>query len=288
MASGSQVDASNKSGSFALINHKTRLIDTGTNIVAATKVGGGQEGYATTTSAGLIKGTDLITDPTGTIWTNKISNLLNMTKYGVISPVTTTFSDNADGIWSGSTVTGTPTVAALDTGEGLAAVYTSGASAGNQAGVNRALLFTTRQFNPCFKLRWKLDEAAANIRFYAGFTSATALVANSDDPLNTLSGIGIACHASQANYQIFSNDGVGATVLTTTGIAKDTAYHTIELWADDNASKFWWSLDGSTPAGVTADIPAQTTPLSCQFTVTAINADAKPLNVLKSVITSDK
>ena len=285
---GTEITSSNKSLSFSLLNHKTRLCTTGTGIQAATKQGGGQEAYATDTSAGFYKGTDLILDPTGTVYQTKMASLTWFGKWGTFYPLTTTIGDNVGGIWRGVSVTGSLVIAALDTTDGLPATFTSGASAGNQSGLNRALLYTTRQFNPSFKLRWKLDEAGANIRFYAGFTSATAVIGNSNDPLNTLSGFGIAINTGQANYQIYRNEGVGATNLTDTAIAKDTAYHDIELWADDNGAKFWWSLDGSTPASATTEIPAQTTSLSCQFLVTAVDADAKVMTVTKSVITSDK
>ena len=285
---GTEITSSNKSLSFSLVNHKTRLIDTGTNIQAATKQGGGQEAYATDTSAGMIKGTDYMTNPSGTIWTNKISNLLWMTKWGTFYPLTATLVDNTTGLWNAATLLGTDGVASLDTTEGLPGTFTSGASAGNQSGLNRALLYTTRQFNPTFKIRFKTDESGANIRFYAGFTGSTSTIGNSDDPLNALAGFGIAMNTIQSNYQVYHNDTSGATVLVDTGVAKDTNYHTFEAWADDNATAFYWSFDDSTPASVTANIPAQTTPLSCIFAVTAVNADAKVLSVTKSVITSDK
>jgi hypothetical protein len=189
---------------------------------------------------------------------------------------------------SGASFVGTPTVAALDTTDGLAGIFTSGASIGNQAGINRALLYTTRQFNPYFAVRCKLDENAANIRFYFGFTAATAAIGNSDDPLNTLEGIGFSKNVSSTNWLIDHNDSTGATVQEDTGVALDTNYHTFEIWADDNASKFWWSLDGSTPTGITVAIPAQTTSLSSQLLCTAVNGDAKVMNVQRAVITSDK
>lgn len=286
MASGSKITSSNKSLSFDVLNHKTRLLDTGSAIRTAGITGAGQESYATDTSAGLIKGTDYIVNPTGTILEPKIASLLWATKWGTVYPNNTDLW--ADGLWEDPTESGTGAVAALDTTDGLPHQFTSGASIGNQAGLNRARLYTTRQFNPTFKLRWKIDEAGANIRFFAGFTGATAAVGNNDNPLNALAGFGVAINTLQANYQIYHNDTTGATVLVDTGIAKNTSYHTIELWADDNGAAFYWSLDGSTPASVTANIPAQTTPLSCQFLATAVNADAKVLTFTRSVITSDK
>jgi hypothetical protein len=285
---GTEITSSNKSLSFSLLNHKTRLCTTGTNIQAATKQGGGQEAFATDTSAGLYKGTDVILDPSGTVWQTKMASLTWYGKWGTFYPLTSTLANNTTGLWNGATAVGTLAIASLDTSEGLSATFTTAASGGSQGGINRALLYTTRQFNPSFKLRWKIDEAGANIRFYAGFTGSTSVIGNSNDPLNALAGFGIAINTLQTNYQIYRNDTSGATQLTDTGVAKDTSYHTIELWADDNASKFWWSLDDSTPASATTEIPAQTTSLSCQFLCTAVNADAKVMNVTKSVITSDK
>jgi hypothetical protein len=286
MGTGSRGSSSNDSVSYNIWNRKTKLLDTGANIVAANSEGAGTDAYVDTTGSGLIKGTDLIRDPTGTIWETKLERLLWQTKWGTLIPLTTT--TGATGLCGGGTFVGTYAIAALDTTEGLTATHTSAASGGSQAGWNRALLYTTRNFNPSFKLRWKIDEAAANIRFYAGFTSSTAAIGNNDDPLNAISGFGIGILTTQSNYRILSNDGSGATASANTTIAKDTAYHTIELWADDNASKFWWSLDGSVPAGVTTDIPASTTSLSCQFLATAVNADAKIMNHHRFLITSDK
>ena len=287
MASGSQYDSTNDTGSFASINHKTRLIESGTNIVAATKQGGGQEGYCNSTSAGMIRGYDYITDPSGTLWEKKIGRLQHA-KWGTFYPLTTTIANNVSGIFGGVAATGTLAIAALDTTDGLTATFTTAASGGSQGGINRALLYTTRQFNPYFAVRCKLDENAANIRFYFGFTGSASAIGNSDDPLNALSGIGFSKAVASTNWRIFHNDASGATVSDDTGVALDTSYHTFEIWADDNATKFWWSLDGSTPTGVTTDIPAQTTSLSSQFLCTAVNADAKVMTVQGAVIASDK
>ena len=285
---GTEISSSNKSLSFSLINHKTRLCTTGTNIQAATKQGGGQEAYATDTSAGFYKGSDLILNPTGTVWEPKQARLLWNVKWGAYYPSSATVDDSCWGLMGSSALSGTMGLAALDTVDGLPGTFTTAASGGSQGGLNAALLYTTRQFNPTFKLRWKIDEAGANIRFFAGFTASASAIGNSDDPLNALSGFGVAVNTIQSNYQIYHNDSAGATVLVDTGIAKDTNYHDIELWVDDNGAAFYWSLDGSTPASVTANIPAQTTSLSSQFLATAVNADAKVLTVTKAVITSDK
>lgn len=289
MTTGSAVSSgTNPTAAYDVINHKTRLIDTGTNIQSATKIGAGQEAYATSSTGGLFKGTDLMTDPTGTIWTDKISNLLWAVKFGTFYACSATYADSASGLLTNATTTGSLSLASLDTSNGRATVFTSGASAGNQAGFRTPANWTIRKFNPTFKITWSIDEAGANVRFYAGFADFSTIVGNTDDPLNAQSGFGIGILTTQANYRILSNDGVGATVSADSGIAKDTGVHTFEAWADENGTRFLWSIDGSTPAAVSADIPAQTTTLSCQATVTAVNADAKPLSIFRALITSNR
>lgn len=283
----SEYTASNDTGSFASINKKTRLIDSGTNIQSAVKQGTGQDAFCTSSSGGLYSGHNLELVAT-THWQPKMASLNNGANWGTWQPMSSTIANNTTGIIDGVSATGTLGLASLDTTEGLTSTFTSAGAAGNQCGINRATLYTMRKFNPCFKLRFRIDESGANFRFFAGWTGSTSVIGNSDDPLNGLSGFGVGVSTGLTNYRIFHNDASGASVLDDTGIAKDTNYHTIELWADDNSSKFWWSLDGSTPTGVTTDIPAQTTSLSCQFLCTAVNIDAKVLNIGKWILTSDK
>jgi len=288
MGSGSAITSSNDDASYAKANHKQKLIDTGTIIRATVPTGGGQEAYSNDDSASMIYGQDYQSDASGTLWQSKQSTVFWLIKYGHIQPISTTAADNENGLWNNSTVSGTLGMASLDTTEGLAATYTSGASAGNQAGQKVDRLYTIRNFNPSFKLNWKTDEAGANIRFFAGWVDSTTLIGNSDDPLNAINGFGVAMVTSQANYRILSNDGVGATSPTDTGVVKDTGWHSIELWADANSNSFYWSIDSATPIQKNTEIPAATTSLACQFTVTAVNADAKVLSVQNCLINSDR
>jgi len=287
MGSGDEITTSNKSASFAMGNRKMKLISSGTLIQSATKQGMGQDAYCESTSAGLTKFTNYELVDTA-LWQMKQASILWPCKWGHFQPSGSAIGDCRSGFIQGSTATGSFAIIATDTTEGKPATFTSGASAGNQAGLKVDSLYTCRKFNPSFKLRWAVDEAAANFRFFAGFYDSTSLIGNSDDPLNAANGFAIGVSTAQANYRIFHNDGSGATASDDTGIAKSTAFHTIELWADDNNTKWWWSLDGSTPAAVTSDIPAQTTILASQFTVTAVNADAKVLTVVNCLVNSEK
>lgn len=289
MGSGSVINSANDDASFAKANHKQKLLDTGTAVKAVTPTGGGQDSYATDTSSGMIKGVDYESDPTGTLWTTKQSNILWNVKYGDLIPCSASpISNNFVGLWRASTTTGTISLPSLDTTNGQPLRYTSGSSPGNQTGQRLDFLYSVRDFNPSFKITWATDEAGANIRFFAGFTGSTAIVGNTDDPLNALRGFGIAMDTTQANYRIFHNNDTGATVSEDTGVAKDTGYHTFQAWADGNGNLFWWSLDGSTPVSVSGENPTGTQGIACQFTATAVNADAKVIDVLRCLINSDK
>ena len=68
-------------------------------------------------------------------------------------------------------------------------------------------------------------------------------------------------------WQIAHNEGTGATNFTSTGITIDTAIHTFETVADDDATNKWrWCMDtsGTWTDLTSADNPAQGTALSIQ------------------------
>jgi hypothetical protein len=287
MGTGSQYTSSNKQASFDSVNRKTKLIDSGTAIQAANKIGVGQDAFCESGSAGLSKGTNYELVAT-THWQSKLASLLFPMKWGQLMPISSTEADNKTGIVKGTTLSGTLGIGSFDNSHGKSNTFTSGAVGGNQAGLRTGATYTQRGFNPTFAIKWKLDEAGANIRFYAGWTTSGSAIANSDDPLNAAVGFGIAILTTQTNYRIIYNDGAGSTVSTDTGIAKDTLVHTFLAWGDENGQLFWWSLDDSTPASISTDIPASTNGLASQFTATAVNADAKVLDVYNWTITSER
>lgn len=288
MGSGSAVTSSNASASYDLVNRKTRLIDSGTNIKAATKVGAGQQAYCDSASAGMLKGYPYVTDSTNTVWENETSNYLYPENWGRYNPVSATFATNLNGLLRASTSSGTVALAALDTTNGLAGTFATAASNGSTGGFNMGLLYTVRNFNPIAKVKMQLSSVAANTRFFFGWSSSTAAIGNNDDMLNAASGFGISKITINTTARISHNDGSGATINDNTSLTWDTNPHTFDLWADDNGSQFYYSIDGATPVAVTSEIPATTTPLNFQIIVITAEAVAKTLSCYGMYISSDK
>lgn len=285
MGTGSEGSASNASVSYNIWNRKIRLIDSGTNIEAATKVGAGQEAYCDSASANKKLGVDYITDPTNKLWIRKIDSLSYPSQVGFLYPCSSTFASNLDGLLTVASSSGTVGLSSFSSTDGLANTFTSGAVNGNAGGFNLGLVYTSRDNNPSIRCKWKLDSSASTLRLFIGWTASTSAVGNNDDQLNALSGFGVGKSTTNGNYRILHNDSAGATISDDTGIAADTSTHTIDLWGDGANNQFWWSLDGSGATAVTTDIPSATTGLSMQALVITTSG-AKVLSVYRHLIGS--
>lgn len=271
--------------SHAIHNAKMLLQADGTDMEAAGKAEAGQLGFALNSSAQKRKGWYYNVSLGKKLWHNNLVTLLQA-KYGTYQPRSATFASNLDGILVGATSQGTVALAALDTANGMSNTFTTGAIAGNQGGFNLARLYTVRNMNPVIIAFFK-NSVTTNLRFFVGWTSSTALVGNNDDPLNALSGFGIAKLTTSANLRIINNDGAGATVNNDTGVAASTNAVLVILYADGQNNKFWWSINGSDPAQVTSDIPGATTSLSMQQILTTTAAAGIVHTGYGSVISSD-
>jgi hypothetical protein len=156
----------------------------------------------------------------------------------------TTASNTTVGILEGiltqhvPTGTGTPSVT-YDTNEGIVTNLISGASAGNNAG----LVSPTSEVGIGRRLcgmkvvaRFAITDTA-NGRLLFGFTSATALPSNPQPLAASDHGLIVGFNETgtgSTNWSIFHSDGAtSVTVDNITGpIAKNTAYHTVEInWA---------------------------------------------------------
>ena len=123
----------------------------------------------------------------------------------------------------------------FDTTEGVLVNLATAATANQNAGLvspTGGVGIGRRLFGLKARIRSKVDTVAGSVsRFYFGFTSATALPLT-DTPLATTdSGIIVGFTSADTNYQIRHNDG--STSVTTTQVtgpvAKDTAFHTIQI-----------------------------------------------------------
>lgn len=181
----------------------------------------------------------------------------------------------------------------FNTTEGVLMSYQSGATAGNNAGLvspTSGVGIGRRLFGLKTVCRVS-NNSTTNGRFFFGFTSATALP-NSAQPLAVSdSGIIVGWNETgtgSTNWSIFHNDGAtSVTVDNVTGpIAKDTAFHTIEInWtAGGNPNVVFDGVSQS----VSSDLPATTTNLFFNCIAQASTTTAKTLLVKGIWIEVDK
>ena len=286
MSAGGEITSSNDDASFAKANAKQLLIDTGTNIEAATKTISGQVAHSTNTSVRKWHGKYYGLNNTGTVWANLESALLYPVKYGKFNPNSSTFANNVSGLFQGATSYGSVAVAALDTTWGTSVEFTTGAGAGNTAGFRLGARHTCRDFNPVCRFRVKSD-ANSNLRWFIGLVGDTAELGNTDDPLNALNGFLFGKITTQANYRCLHNDGVGATISDDTGVAADNSPHYIDIYTKGAAtSTFYLTIDSVLRNTVTTEIPAASSTLAFQMTI--INAGGtRVMTVYDCLVTSD-
>lgn len=284
--SSNEILSGNRTMSHAIHNAKMLLQAPGTGIESAGKAEAGQLAFALDSTGSKRKGTYYNLSIGKKLWQNNLSAVLWPTKYGVYQPRSATFTSCVDGLMTVAASSGTVALAALDTTNGMYNTFTTAASGGSLGGWNRAQLYTVRNFNPVI-FAFIRNSVTTNLRFFIGWTSSTAAVANTDDPLTALSGFGIGKLTTSANLRALHNDGAGATVNDDTGIAASTGVFLVMLWADAANNQFWWSINGSDPVAVTTDIPGATTSLSCQDLLITTAAAGIVHSGFGAVITSD-
>jgi len=97
-------------------------------------------------------------------------------------------------------------------------------------------------------------DSTSNSRVYAGFTSATSLP-KSDTPLASGdSGVLVGFRTTDANWSVFRNDGTTGMTVSSLGVAKDTAFHTIDI-VYNGTTNVVVTFDG-TPTTFTTILPA--------------------------------
>lgn len=173
-----------------------------------------------------------------------------------------TAGDSLRGCLKGLTTNGdgTPTWS-IDVDEGPVLAFSRAASGimGYTSTSTSDSITTRRALNPFFKIRFKFNSITTT-RLYIGFTSATSLP-NTDTPLATGdSGVLFGYRTTDSNFSVINNDGGGAAIVNSTGVAKDTTYHTISFTF--GASNVVVVLDdgaGAKTTTLTTRIPATST-----------------------------
>ena len=249
--------------------------------------------WANTANSGNLVSLDIYTDSTNAIAISGTPNLATNTltvehlatgtsvKYldgkalvfaqGLKSPMFKKFgwyqvgiTEEINGILAGANITGTATFAS-DSFQGRTASKDTGTTANSRAGINAAssamVAITCRRLNPRIKCHIKFANTTS-ARGYFGFSTATA-IPGSDTPLASAdSGVIVGFRTTDSTFQIFSNDGTAAMVVTNIASATvNTNYHTFEIIGDDTTPKFTVYSEGVLVATLTTRIPSQTAAL---------------------------
>jgi hypothetical protein len=179
---------------------------------------------------------------------------------GMEPNATTPFLDGAlNAHTNGGTIT-----SVWDTTEGLCTLFTNTAVSAAVAGIvspTTGVGIARNAFYTSVKTRAKVSQIT-NGNYYFGFTSLNSTVGlASATPLGSAdSGVIIGWRSTDTNFQIFSNDGTGAMVVTPVAgpIPKDTAFHTLNIMWPGGGGNVIVTID-TTSTTLTTRIPATTT-----------------------------
>jgi hypothetical protein len=192
------------------------------------------------------------------------------------------------GILGQAASSGTFTTPTMVIADGTCSRIDTGATQNTLAVARTSALVTARGFNPNLFCRFRINQTDQNCRIFIGFKASSSMP-NSDDPLNAIAGFALGTISTNTNYQIFNDSGSGATTVTSTGTAIDTAIHTIQLQADDTNTRWGWSLDGGSMTYISTAIPSQTAGLSYIFGIVNSGvAASKTLDHFYTHVTADK
>jgi hypothetical protein len=191
-------------------------------------------------------------------------------KFGMIMPADD--SQLGIGLFEGLTVDGTDTFGSDSDGSRM--TMTSGAAAGNNAGVRTTGTMTNSchlEWNCYLDAKVQLGSTAGSLMF-VGFRSASGALANNDTPCSAQSCAGFLIRSTDNVFQIVTNDGGGAQVLQATGVNEDLAAHRFEVRADAVNNRFGFKIDDGTEIFVSSQIPAPQTNLARYVSI--VNRDA--------------
>ena len=213
-----------------------RVLTAGTNITVTDAGAGSTVTVDIGTNVLTTSNTKTLTNKTIDAETNTMQNTIVMPsarKTGVTFP-----SGSAGNIthqWLATSTTDVGTITNVwDSAEGVVAQCPTGTSSNSNGGQIQATSGMGCGRRSSFgdirlKTRCGID-STSNSRLYAGYSSNTTFP-KSDTPLATTdSGVVVGFRTTDANFSVFRNDGGGsAMTVVSLGVAKDTAYHSIEI-----------------------------------------------------------
>lgn len=143
-----------------------------------------------------------------------------------------------------------------------------------------------RNFNTYLKVRAQVSTTTSS-RLYIGFSSLNLLTASDTILANADHGCIMGFSTATANFSVFHNDGSGAQVVDSMGLAKDAVWHTYEM--DMTASgNIVCKVDGANTVTVSADLPANTTNIYGNVVMQLAAASSMNLVVKGIMFRSDK
>jgi hypothetical protein len=192
---------------------------------------------------------------------------------------------NGIGLFTGNiTNVTTPAAFNLDV-DGFIERYTSTGASGDNAGIRVTLNLVTRAQNPYFWCKFR-STVTTNRRIAIGFMPFTPDFTG-DDPLNAVNGVMLCSRATETNWQIAFNEGVGVTNFEDTGVATTTGFQEIHIFGDNANTRWlykvgtltgtaWTILNTATP---TTNTPAATTQMGIQVEVETAEAATKIIDI---------
>lgn len=143
-----------------------------------------------------------------------------------------------------------------------------------------------RAFNTYFKVRAQISTTTSS-RLYMGFSSLNLLTASDTILASGDHGCLMGFNTATANFSVFHNDATAAQVVDSTGLAKDTAWHTFEM-AMTAAGNIVCKIDNANTVTVSARLPGNTTNLYGNVVMQLAAASSMNLEVKGIVFRSDK
>lgn len=152
-------------------------------------------------------------------------------------------------------------------------------SSAAQTGFMTRVPITLRKLNPDLTVCFQLDEGGDNTggRCWIGFVDNLNVDSFDDSSyLDNDSGFCLHKRSDETSFQITHNDGDTSQNEESTLFTTDSAVHKIRLIADEDNTRFGYSLDGAALTYISTEIPASTTNLG--VTIASSQSDSTTRN----------
>lgn len=143
-----------------------------------------------------------------------------------------------------------------------------------------------RNFNTYLKVKAQVSTTTSS-RLYIGFSSLNLLTASDTILASTDHGCLMGFSTTTANFSVFNNDATSTMVTTSTGLAKDTAYHIFEMTMTAGGN-IVCKIDNANTVTVSTRLPGNTTNLFGNVVMQLAAASSMNLEVKGIVFRSDK